>query len=66
MRIDMIPMKIPQAAIRAKPDIARPALNFLGIPSSWAVIGKVFQLPTQEFYLVFQFLVHLHFVLDDF
>jgi hypothetical protein len=66
MRIDMIPMKIPQAAIRAKPDIARHALNFLGISSSWAVIGKLFQLPAQEFYLVSQFLVHLHFVLDDF
>ena len=66
MRIDMIPMKIPQAAIRAKPDIARPALNFLGMPSSWAIIGKVFQFPAQEFYLVSQFLVHLHFVLDDF
>jgi hypothetical protein len=37
MRIDMIAMKIPQAAIRAKPDIARHAFNFLGIPSSWAV-----------------------------
>jgi hypothetical protein len=37
MRIDMIAMKIPQEAIRAKPDIARHAFSFLGIPSSWAV-----------------------------
>lgn len=59
-------MKIPKAAIRAKPDIARQALNFLCIPSSWAIIGKLFQLPAQEFYLVSHFLVHLHFMLDDF
>jgi hypothetical protein len=66
MRIDKIPMKIPQATIRATPDIGRQVFNFLGIPSSCAIIGKLFQLPAQEFYLVSHFLVHLHFVLDDF
>ena len=65
MRMDKIPIKIPQAAIRARPDIAREELNFLGIPSSWTIIGKLFQLPAQEFYLVPHLLVHLHFVLDD-